>query len=490
MLIKIGKHLLLFVVYGVLSCVLGLGAALVVRVDSWPDLKPWHLAKLDAEFRAADVATDKTFDDYLRREDRLFQQLRTQVYARTAPEDQRLLNRYWAGSRSDPAKIQPNWNRSFEWPVKEPRGGVLLIHGLSDSPYSMRALAERMRARGYWVVALRLPGHGTAPAGLAHATWQDFAAAARLALRDLHQKTGGRPLFVFGYSTGAALAVECALARLHGEDVPKIDGLVLLSPAIGVTPVAALAIWQARLASIPGLEKLVWTDIGPEYDPYKYTSFTANAGDQVYRLTLRIGEHIAALATPDGVKGMPPILAFQSVADATVSTPAVIDALFKRLAREGHELVLFDINRRADAEPLLRPDTLAVRDNLLGGPPLDFDLTVLTNAGPDTSDLAALRRAAGATTAVSEDPKLAWPPFVYSLSHVAISIPPDDPVYGATRPKRQNLVYLGNPELRGERGFLTIPSDQLIRLRFNPFYPYVEQRIDAFLDSRERRTNN
>ncbi len=490
MLLKIGKHLLLFVVYGLLCVLIGLGTALVVRVDSWPALKPWHLAKLDAEFRAPDAATDRTFDDYRKREDRLFEQLRNEVYARTAPEDQRLISRFFAGSRADPTKLEPNWNRSFEWPVTEPRGGALLIHGLSDSPYSMRALAEHMRSRGYWVVALRLPGHGTAPSGLASVTWQDFAAATRLALRHLRQKIpAGRPLVVFGYSTGAALAVECALARLRGEDVPKIDRLVLLSPAIGVTPVAALAIWQARLALVPGLEKLVWTDISPEFDPYKYISFTANAGDQIYRLTVRIGEHIAALATPDGVKGMPPILAFQSVADATVSTPAVIDALFKRLAREGHELVLFDINRRADAEPLLQPETLAVRENLLGGPPLNFDLTVLSNASPETSTLAALRRAAGASAVVADDPQLAWPPFVYSLSHVALPIAPDDPVYGATRPKQLKLVYLGNPELRGERGLLTVPSDQLVRLRFNPFFSYVKERIDRFISTGEETPN-
>jgi alpha-beta hydrolase superfamily lysophospholipase len=482
MLLKIAKHLLLFVVYAVLGCAMGIGAAVFLRIESWPDLKPWHLAHLDAEFRAADVATDKTFNDYQRREDRLFEQLRTRVYERTAPEDQRLINRYSAGSRADPMSLAPNWNRSFEWPIKEPRGGALLIHGLSDSPYSMRALAERMRDRGYWVIGLRLPGHGTAPSGLAHATWEDFAASTRLALRHLHEKTGdGRPLYVFGYSTGAALAVECALARLSGEDLPKIDGLVLLSPAIGVTPLAAAAVWQTRLARVPGLERLVWTDVGPEFDPYKYISFTANAGDQIYRLTRRIDEHMTALAKPDGVNGMPPILAFQSVADATVSTSAVIDALFRRLAIERHELVLFDINRRADAEPLLRHDALDVREKLLGGPPLNFELTVLTNAAGETLDLVALRRTPASRDVARENPRLTWPPHVYSLSHVALSIPPDDPVYGAVRPGRPAVIYLGHPQLQGERGLLTVPADQLIRLRYNPFYAYVEARIDAFL---------
>jgi alpha-beta hydrolase superfamily lysophospholipase len=50
---------------------------------------------------------------------------------------------------------------------------VLLLHGLTDSPYSMRALAELFAARGWYVVGLRLPGHGTAPAALTRVTWQD-----------------------------------------------------------------------------------------------------------------------------------------------------------------------------------------------------------------------------------------------------------------------------------------------------------------------------
>ena len=61
-----------------------------------------------------------------------------------------------------------NWNRTFEL---APSGGdatcgVLLLHGMSDSPYSLRAIAERIHREGGHVLGLRLPGHGTAPSGL------------------------------------------------------------------------------------------------------------------------------------------------------------------------------------------------------------------------------------------------------------------------------------------------------------------------------------
>lgn len=476
------RQLAYFVGYGLLGTVTTLAVVYAVHLQSLPDPRPWHLAKLASEFTAADAATAKTLDDYVKREERVFAELKTEVYDQVAPEERRMLNRFSAGSISDPAAREPNWNRTTVMPVADPRGGVLLIHGLSDSPYSMRAMAEKLHAQGYYVVVLRMPGHGTAPVGLVRATWRDFAAAVRLGARDLRARIGpAKPLYLFGYSNGGALAVEYALSRLQGEDLPDVDGLVLFSPAIGVSGAAALAVWQSRASMIPGLEKLAWTNVGPEYDPYKYVSFAVNAGDQAYRLTQRIASQLSALASDGAVKGMPPILAFQSLADATVSTQAVVDALFRRLAPGGHELVIFDINRNAEAAPLLKPDTLATRENLFKGPPLPFDLTGLANESPDSNAVVAMRRAAGGTETTRTATGLEWPLDVFSLSHVAVPFSPADPVYGATRPAKPVRIYLGRPELLGERGLLTVPATELIRLRHNPFFPYVEERVDAFL---------
>ena len=479
---RVLKQLGYFVGYGLLGTVVTLVVVYIVHLRSLPDPRPWHLAKLASEFTAADAATVKTLDDYLKREEQVFAELRTEVYDQVAPEDRRMLNRFSAGSIADPAAREPNWNRTTVMPAENPRGGALLIHGLSDSPYSLRAMAEKLHAQGYYVVLLRMPGHGTAPVGLVRATWQDFAAAVRVGARDLRARIGpDKPMYLFGYSNGGALAVEYALSRLQGEDLPKVDGLVLFSPAIGVSGAAALAVWQGRASMIPGLEKLAWTNVGPEYDPYKYVSFAVNAGDQAYRLTQRIASQLSALGASGAVKGMPPILAFQSLADATVSTQAVVDTLFRRLAPGGHELVMFDINRHAEAAPLLRPDALVTREGLFKGPPLPFDLTGVVNESHETDAIVAIRRPAGATESTRAPIGLEWPLDVFSLSHVAIPFSPADPVYGAARPAKPVRIYLGRPELLGERGLLTVPANELIRLRHNPFFPYVEARIDAFL---------
>lgn len=477
----VATHMLRLLGYSALGALLALVAVYMWWVRGLPELQPWHTARLGAEFRAADAGQVRSLADYLVLEERLFRELDAEVYAEVPVGPGMALNRYSAGSRADARAERPDWNRTVQLTVARPVGGVLLLHGLSDSPYSMRALAEHFQARGFESVALRLPGHGTAPAGLLRPTWQDMAAATRLAARDLAARLPpGAPLYLVGYSTGAALAVEYALARMGGEALPEVRGLVLLSPAIGVSPAAALAVWQGRISTWLGAPKVAWTDFLPEYDPYKYGSFTVNAADLVYQLTENIRQHLDRLGAAGPVQGVPPILAFSSVADATVSTPAVINTLFRRLAPGDHSLVLFDINRYADYDELMDPPQLKVKADLLEGPALPFDLTVLGNATPDTLEVAFFRRPAGAAAEPPVASGLAWPAYVYSLAHVALPFADSDPVYGARRIPDQRLIYLGRLQLAGEKGLLTVPPAALMRLRHNPFFSYVLERVDAF----------
>lgn len=480
---RLAKHVALFVAYGTAGALLVALAGLIwLGTADKPDLKPWHTIALREEFTRADAGRVRTLDEYRKLEDRVFAELRREVYDRVAPEDRRLLDRYSAGSRADPTALADNANRSYTLPARQPRAGVLMLHGLSDSPYSLHTLARRLHEQGCWVEGLRLPGHGTAPSGLTTATWQDWAAAMRLAVRDLKQRVGpDTPVYVTGYSTGAALAVEYALARLEGEDLPPVDGLVLISPAIGVDPLAWLAIWQERLAEVPGLEKLRWLNLLPEYDPYKYNSFAVNAGIQIYRLTRVIDERITRLAAHGPVRGFPKTLVFQSVVDSTVSPLAVIRVFLGRLAPEDHELVAFDLNRNAEVEALLRPGANVRVDKLMKGPPWPFGVTLMTNADSESVDVVARHRAAGESAVATADTGLVWPPGIFALSHVALPIAPDDPVYGAERPAAGTAVYLGRLQLAGELGMLQVPPTAMVRLRFNPFFEYLDARTIQFL---------
>ena len=205
------------------------------------------LAELDEEFTADSGVS--SFKEYLALEDRLFKQLDELVYAKIEPEQKGLINRYNRGSLSDPERWARNWNRSYELPVKSPRAAVLFLHGMSDSPYSLRNLAERVHKAGAYAVGLRIPGHGTAPSGLVTVTWQDMDAAVRLAMRHVAEQASGQPLYIVGYSNGGALAVNYVLDALNDATLPQIDGLVLLSPEIGLAKVAALAVWQGSSRS-------------------------------------------------------------------------------------------------------------------------------------------------------------------------------------------------------------------------------------------------
>ena len=355
-------------------------AALIVYVailESRPDLSIWHLTDLDEEYTVKSDISD--FKEYLALEDRLFAQLDERIYAKVERGPEHVINRYSRGSLSDPNRGPVNWNRSFELRNDQPVAGVLLLHGLSDSPYSLRTLGEHLHRAGAWVVGLRIPGHGTAPSGLVETRWQDMAGAVRIAARYLDGVLGEKPFYLLGYSNGGALSMEYTLASLDDASLPRPAGVVLLSPEIGISEVAALAVWQARLGHLLGLEKLAWTSVLPEYDPYKYGSFAVNAGDIAYRITLHIQDQLDTLQGSGKLEKLPPILAFQSSVDATVSPAALVENLFDRLPPADHELVLFDINRSVLDSGILKQDPKTVFEPLLRKADRPFDLTVITN---------------------------------------------------------------------------------------------------------------
>jgi alpha-beta hydrolase superfamily lysophospholipase len=453
-----------------------------------PALEPWHTERLTAEFTAGRTDEIRSFDDYRQLEDELFQQLDEKVYAHVETGPKFELARYSSGSAADPHRRSPNWNRSFELPTDEPVGGVLLLHGMTDSPYTLRTLGNALNERGYWVVGLRLPGHGTAPSGLKSVRWQDMAAAVRLGASHLGSAVGARPIHIVGYSTGAALALDFALDALEGETSPVPASLVLISPAVGVHPAAALAGFKAGLSAVPGLGGFAWLQIVPEFDPYKYNSFATNAGALVHRLTRRVSQRIRnrSRSNPDEI--LPPTLVFKSTVDATVSTDAVVDRMLDLLAPHRHELVLFDVNRYAVKSRLMISDPGPFTDRLMGESGLPFSVTFVTNENPESASVVARHKPPFSTEAAKvESLNLDWPRGVISLSHLALPIPPDEPLYGRRPPDNEDVLFLGEMALQGERGLLVFPDDWLLRLRYNPFYAYLEMRAIDWMDRAGKR---
>lgn len=453
--------------------------ALVIILNGRPDLKVWHEARLNQEF--SDSANIETFSGYLELEDRLFEELEETVSDKIEEGDKREINRYFAGSLSDPERWPKNWNRTWVVEPESPTRGILLLHGMSDSPYSMRSLGERIADGKTAAIALRIPGHGTSPSALLDVEWEDMAAAVKIAVAHLKGQVGNGSISIIGYSNGGALAIEYALSVIENSELPQVEKIVLISPSIGVTKLAALAIWQSRLGHVLGLNKLAWNDIQPEYDPYKYGSFALNAGRQVFLLTSEIRKRLEKAKQKEVLQEFPTVLGFQSVVDATVSTPALVEVLFNSLPDRGHELVLFDINRLDSMETVFNPKPTPGLNEMKEEKVLPFRFTVLENRNGESREIVERSKEAGSMTITIKETGLEWPKGIYSLSHVALPFPETDALYGGEAAEKSPGIQIGNVVLRGERGVLQIPAGTMLRLRWNPFYDFMEKRIVDFL---------
>ncbi len=454
-----------------------------------PVLKSWHTEILSEEF-TEDMVDEQVhnFEDYLELEQRLFRQLDEQIYAGTETGPVHALERYSSGSMADPNQWQTNWNRSFELASTPAVGGVLLLHGMSDSPYSLRALGEALNNHGYQVIGLRSPGHGTAPSGLRRATWQDMAAAVKLAMEHLEFSLGSRPIHIIGYSTGASLALDYTLTSIEEVSAMVPASLVLISPAIRIHSAGALAGFKNSLSTLPGLGGLAYLSVMAEFDPFKYNSFATNAGAQVHRITRNVDRRLEALAQdPVAINKLPPILVLKSTVDSTVTTDAVVDNLLMRLSADRNELVLFDINRHtAIKSTLLVSDPGPLTHRMLADPDLPFAVTFITNENPHSTRLVARHKAPfSLQTVTMENLNVNWPRDVVSLSHIALPFPPNDPLYGQHPPPDNDLVFLGDLAIRGEQGLLKLPPEWLLRMRYNPFYIYLQKRVLQWVDEAE-----
>lgn len=439
------------------------------------ELKPWHQNAPVSEFRAEDGEQISTLEDYLNLEQRLIAEIskyhgdkeeasKFMRYGKT-PEQLEILGR--------------NWNWTFELVPEKPRGGVLLLHGLTDSPYSMRKLAELYFKQGFYVLVLRIPGHGTVPAALLNISWRDWYAAAELGASAVMNKIGDLPFLMVGYSTGGALALKYAATSVEqNRRVP--DGLVLLSPAVGITELSRVSTFHKLISWLPYFESAKWLDIEPEYDPYKYLSFPKNAGAQVFKLSKDLQRQLISLSGAGAMNRFPPVLTFQSVVDATIIGRACYTYLYSQVVSNGSELVVYDINHIEGLRFFFGVDTRAELSEAEGHQ-LPFNFTMLTNSG-DAHRLVLREHRVGELNSVDRPLKSSWPAGVYSMSHVSIPFAPDDPIYGLDENSALAAGFLPIGTLRplGEKGVLRISANELTRLRYNPFHELMLDKITSW----------
>ena len=315
------------------------------------------------------------------------------------------------------------------------RRGVLLTHGLSDSPYMMRHLAEFFRQNGFRVIAVLLPGHGTQPGDLLEVTWQEWAKTVAYGAYKLADEVD--ELYLAGYSTGATLSVYHSLRDY------RVRGLFLFSPALRITRKAVLAnLHKLYSWLIPSAK---WVDIKPDLDIYKYESFTKNAAAQMYSLTRALDAQLRQYEIDI------PVFIAASTDDMTVKT-SVIEEFIARARHPSNKLVLYTTEPERFSHDLPSEK-----------------LELVNSAVPGQKILGS--------------------------AHTAIVMPPEDRHYGAAGEYSNCVHYypdemekyaacLRHPEqdYQGEITEKNLKAGILRRLTYNPNFAALKVSMQQFID--------
>ena len=444
---------------------------------SMPDLKAWHTTPIDDELLIA-----KQYDDiglYLKDEDAYIRKM----FAKVAGQASSKYNRFNPESIVFPLSDDDNLNASFVYDPGEEntRGVLLLLHGLSDSPYHMRALGQLFKKEGFYVLGLRLPGHGTLPSGLKNVTWEEWAKATKWGATQLNQlagKRGGVPFYMGGFSTGGALVLNYTLNAMNDDKLFKPQKLFLFSPAIGVSKMARLSAWHKMLSWMDYFKKFSWLDILPEYDPAKYNSFPKNAGRQIFLLTLENKALVQKIAGANRQNELPSIIAFQSLVDATVISEDLLE-MYNKIGTSKDKLFLFDINRMY--RDFIRNDVLNIDLRHIDfeqndKPQLHMLINKVKLDSIDDPFTCGVYKHGNDDELIDVYPELhtAWPDEFFAMSHVGVPIAPKDKFYGASS-------ILGDMAVHGERDVLLVASDDFMRIRYNPFFDLMTMEIRDFI---------
>lgn len=178
--------------------------------------------------------------------------------------------------RSDDHAFELSVNAPYELkPSTVARKGVLLIHGLSDSPYAFVDIAARLQKEGVLVRTVLLPGHGAKPVDLKLPTLDQWLELISHHIKLLQREVDD--VWIGGFSTGANLAL------IEAANNPAISGTLLFSPAISSRkPLDFLAPYAKHLMD--------WADKDPEVSITRFESLTMNGAALFYQSSYLVRE--------------------------------------------------------------------------------------------------------------------------------------------------------------------------------------------------------
>lgn len=428
-------------------------------------LMPWHRV---SQIKELDYDKYSDIESYLADEKDFLEK----IYREVEIEKKGSYNRYIRGSKSSPyGHLEKDVNLSFELIPKNPKGGILMLHGLTGSPYSMRDMAKIFYEKGYYVLALRYPYHGTYPGELLNLNWKDFSKTAKFGAKIVKDKIQGiknSKFYMLGFSTGATATLQYITHDINEDNkLPKPDGVFWLSPAMGIDPLAKYVFLDILVSKIPGLNKFAWIDIYPEYDMAKYNSFDKNSVAQVYTLIKESRRNLSELSKSEKAE-LPPIYSYTSIQDATVDSEELFKVL-EEIRNKKNELTIFDVNRKYSDLYESKIQKMDFKKEIEESKVIG-DIIVVSNMVNKTEKVELTKYSNGQKINMNNDLDFRWSNNTFSLAHISLPISPENPLYGKE-------TFLGGGNIKGENGTAVIPSDVLVRLRYNDFFNYVEKSI-------------
>lgn len=243
------------------------------------------------------------------------------------------------------------WNAPGEWTPAEaaepgqPRKGILLIHGLGDSPWTFVDIAAELSKRGYLVRTILLPGHGTRPEDVMYVTADDWRQVVRQQADAMRRDVD--TLYLGGFSTGANLALE------YAYDHADVAGLVLFSPGFKslsldwlAPALAGIRPWLIR----PGPEQSLQTSV-------RYLMVPTNGFAQFY-YTSRNARRLLAARPYDK-----PVFMAVAQHDSVLNTGYLLETFERRFTHPGSRLIWYGSLPQRSAQTrssrvIARPDRL------------------------------------------------------------------------------------------------------------------------------------
>ncbi|WP_305857875.1 alpha/beta hydrolase [Balneatrix alpica] len=225
-------------------------------------------------------------------------------------------NRVFLSShQAEEVALNSPWQRAPAQPAKR---GILLVHGLGDSPYYFTDLAEPLLQQGFIVRSLLLPGHGTRPADLMLPQLQDWQQMLEHQLALLQQEVD--EVWLGGYSTGANLVTSAAIQH------PNVAGLLLFSP--GFVPGSALVRFAPWISWV-----MPWADQDPALNPLRYDSLPMQGAALYYQSV----EHVQQQLKEKGYNK--PTLMVLSEGDSVLDSRAIAHLFDQHFSHPASQLL-------------------------------------------------------------------------------------------------------------------------------------------------------